>query len=167
MNLSSTRGKPREVGRYFTLIELMIVIAIIAIIAALAIPNLMSSRKSANESAALGAIKALQNAQVLFREGDADGNNTNDYATLTQLDAANLVDDAIAAGARSGYNLRTAPGTSGPTFAWWADAQPVIPGSTGDRNFATNHGGVILFNSTAPITIDTATAELSGGSPLQ
>ena len=65
----------------FTLIELMIVIAIIAIIAAIAIPNLLDARKGANEAAAKSAMRTLFTVQNLFREGDKDGDGQLDYAT--------------------------------------------------------------------------------------
>jgi prepilin-type N-terminal cleavage/methylation domain-containing protein len=63
----------------FTLIELMIVIAIIAIIAAIAIPNLLSGRITANETAAIGTLKLLPNAESLWLQQDVDGNGRKDY----------------------------------------------------------------------------------------
>ena len=59
----------KKLQKGFTLIELMIVIAIIAIIAAIAIPNLIEARKGSNEAAAIGAMRTLTTAQALFREG--------------------------------------------------------------------------------------------------
>ena len=63
----------------FTLIELMIVIAIIAIIAAIAIPGLLSSQRGANERNASGSLKTVASAEVDFRQNDRDGNGTNDF----------------------------------------------------------------------------------------
>lgn len=65
----------------FTLIELMIVIAIIAIIAAIAIPNLLSGRMSANETSAIGALKLLTSSESIWMQQDADGNQIKDYWT--------------------------------------------------------------------------------------
>jgi prepilin-type N-terminal cleavage/methylation domain-containing protein len=65
----------------FTLIELMIVIAIIAIIAAIAIPNLLSGRMSANEASAIGAMKLLTSAEALWVQQGPDGNGIKDYWT--------------------------------------------------------------------------------------
>ena len=65
----------------FTLIELMIVIAIIAIIAAIAIPNLLSGRISANESSAVAALKLFTNSEATWLQQDVDGNGTKDYWT--------------------------------------------------------------------------------------
>lgn len=65
----------------FTLIELMIVIAIIAIIAAIAIPNLLSGRMSANENSATAALKLLTSSEAVWLQQDPDGNGLKDYWT--------------------------------------------------------------------------------------
>lgn len=65
----------------FTLIELMIVIAIIAIIAAIAIPNLLSGRISANETSAIGGLKQLTSTEAIFLQQGPDGNGMKDYWT--------------------------------------------------------------------------------------
>jgi len=65
----------------FTLIELMIVIAIIAIIAAIAIPNLLSGRMSANEASAIGAMKLITSAEAIWLQQGPDGNGMKDYWT--------------------------------------------------------------------------------------
>ena len=65
----------------FTLIELMIVIAIIAIIAAIAIPGLLSSQRAANERNASTSLKTVSTAQADFRSNDRDWNHVNDYWT--------------------------------------------------------------------------------------
>jgi len=78
----------------FTLIELMIVIAIIAIIASIAIPNLLAARMAANETATISSLRTITTAQAQFqRAGYADENNDNigEYGTLGELGAAVLV----------------------------------------------------------------------------
>ena len=65
----------------FTLIELMIVIAIIAIIAAIAIPNLLSGRLSANENSATAALKLITSSEATWLQQDCDGNGIKDYWT--------------------------------------------------------------------------------------
>src|SRR6185503_5733204 len=65
----------------FTLVELMIVIAIIAIIASIAIPSLLASQRSSNERNAATSLKALASAEADFRENDRDWNRVNDFWT--------------------------------------------------------------------------------------
>jgi type IV pilus assembly protein PilA len=144
----------------FTLIELMIVIAIIAIIAAIAIPNLLSARKNGNEAAAIGGLKAIANAQTLFREGDKDGNNTLEYATalvnLTDTGSTgneDLIDEVLANGTKQGYNFAlTVPGAPQDQFIWTCLADATVQGTTGDRHFGGNMAGLIFFNATAAVT---------------
>lgn len=160
-------AKPVRVARRFTLIELMIVIAIIAIIAAIGIPNLLSSRKAANESGAIASLKAIHNSQVLFYERDPDANDTKDYGSLSQLLAGSLIDESLGSGVKQGYDFRSQPSTTVPTAIWWADGQPTAPGQSGDRYFAVNHTGVIVFATAAPVTIDAVTGAMTGGTPIQ
>lgn len=157
----------KEQRNAFTLIELMIVMAIVAIIAAIGIPNLLSSRKAANESGAMASLKAIHNSQVIFYERDPDLNNQKDFGSLAQLQAADLLDDVLGNGVKQGYDFRTQPSTTTPTAVWWADAQPSVPGSTGNRYFALNQSGVILYATTVPISVDTVTGVLTGGTPTQ
>lgn len=142
----------------FTMIELMIVIAIIAIIAAIAIPGLLSARKAANETAAIGALKTIHSAQALFRDGDKDGDGA-DYGTLTELTSAGyLLDPALADGNKQGYRFETGSCTDagGQGAALYIIANPMAAGSSGDRSFCTGTSGVIYFTSTpiagAPLT---------------
>ena len=74
----------------FTLIELMIVVAIIAIIAAIAIPNLLRSRMAANESVTIGSLKTVATQEAIFRQQcgvDQDGNGAGEYGLLGELAA--------------------------------------------------------------------------------
>jgi len=76
----------REAG--FTLIELMIVVAIIAIIAAIAIPNLLSARLNANETAAIATLRNISSAQAQFQataKGDADNDGTGEFGAFVEL----------------------------------------------------------------------------------
>lgn len=148
----------------FTLIELMIVIAIIAIIAAIAIPNLIEARKHGNEAAAIGALKTLSTAQTLFREGDKDADGELQYGTLTELSNTNLIDTVLGSGTKQGYRFTCAPSTTTTndedTFLWWGTANPAAPGTTGDRYFATNHAGVIYYTGEKIIAVDAGTCAL-------
>ena len=153
--------------RAFTLIELMIVILIIAALAAIAIPNLLAARKNGNESAAIGALKTISTAQRLFREGDKDGDGTYDYGTLSELGTAGLIDGVLGGGSKQGYNFVTQSGASSTQFVFWATADPVVQGGSGDRNFATNHTGVIYYTVNAPIVPNASTGVISDGIPIQ
>ena len=136
----------------FTLIELMIVIAIIAIIAAIAIPNLIEARKGGNESAAIGALRTISTAQSLFREGDKDGNGTFDYATSTAqlFSNGNLIDSVLGAGTKQGYVFTVR--SPDRAFVWSAQADPVTVRKTGDRYFFVDESGVIRFSTTTTAT---------------
>ena len=124
----------------FTLIELMIVVAIIAIIAAIAIPNLLRSRMSANEGSAAG---------------DSDG--IGDYGDLTELGAPavgpGFIDDALASGVKSGYNFAAAtnPGsdTAPPTYT--ATGVPMTT-TTGSKYYFVDESGVIRAASGSAAT---------------
>lgn len=120
--------------------------AVLAIIAAIAIPNLISARKNGNESAAIGALKAISNAEALFREGDKDQDDVLDYGTLDELSQANIVDPVLGGGVKQGYMFDVTVSPDKPEFEWWAIARPAVPGTTGDRYFYTNQTGVIWFS---------------------
>ena len=137
----------------FTLIELMIVIAIIAIIAAIAIPNLIEARKGSNEAAAIGAMRTLVTAQSLFREGDKDKDGVLNYAqSVGSLGTYNLIDNTLGSGTKQGYIFSVLGATQ---FQWSATSSPVVMGKTGDRQFFVDESGVIRFttSTTSPATV--------------
>ena len=126
----------------FTLIELMIVIAIIAIIAAIAIPNLIEARKAGNEAAAIGTCRTVASAQALFREGDREADGSIDYATsMPELGSASLVDEDLAGGTKSGYEFSVL----GTSFDWSMTAGAQV--NQGGRDFFTDESGVIRFTA--------------------
>ena len=142
----------------FTLIELMIVIAIIAIIAAIAIPNLVEARKAGNEAAAIGTCRTVASAQALFREGDRDADGVIDYAdSMGDLGSADLVDEDLATGTKSGYVFAVSS-TGNFNWAMTADAQD----NQGGRDFFTNESGIIRFAAAG--SASTATANSSSSS---
>jgi len=143
----------------FTLVELMIVIAIIAIIAAIAIPSLMRAHITANEGATISAMRTLSSAQISFQAGcyqDANGDGVGDYGTLAQLEdpdgaggVPGYIDETLASGSKQGYNFTMNPVAGGggmpPTYT--CNADPQSP-QTGRRTFFMDESGVIRFEST-------------------
>ena len=129
----------------FTLLELMIVIALIAIIAAIAVPNLREARTTANETSALAAMRSLHAAQNVYREMDADGNGTLDYANNIQLLLdANLVNMRVGSKI-SGYNGVEILGST--LYTWSVDCAPEVPGVSGNRYFFVNHTGTMRYST--------------------
>jgi len=134
----------------FTLIELMIVVAIIAIIAAIAIPNLLRSRMTANEGAAIGTMRTISSAQQQFQSSAivADASGMGTYALSTVVLGAQIppfLDSAVAGGQKQGYNFVTvgAGAVGAPTYT--ANANPIAMGSSGNRGFFVDESGLITF----------------------
>lgn len=139
------RGRPRRPGSSgFTLIELMLVVTILAIVATIALPSLLQTRKSANEGAAVAAMRTLSTAQLWYRL------RNRVYSDISDLVAAKCLDDAWADFNRDGYTFATIVPADGST--WAATAQPETPGVTGDRFFYADESGVIRSRDGAPAT---------------
>jgi prepilin-type N-terminal cleavage/methylation domain-containing protein len=127
----------------FTLIELMIVVAIIAIIAAIAIPNLLRSRIAANEAAAIGGLRTLSSAEENYR----NNGGTNLYGTLAELTGATppYIDSALGSGISRGYTVAIVGTPDANSYA--ATAVPNAVGTTGNRGFFVDASGVIRFTT--------------------
>jgi type IV pilus assembly protein PilA len=145
----------------FTLIELMIVIAIIAIIAAIAIPNLLHARKSANEAAAVGALKTITTSQSVFREGDKEQDGNLDYGMLSELSNVTLIDSVLGKGSKQGFFFSCSYSYLTSEFLWFALANPQVPTSSGDRYFETSAAGVIFYTTAGNLNMDTNTCTLT------
>ena len=147
----------------FSLIELLIVVAIIGIIAAIAIPNLLQARKTANEASAIGMLRTVGSAEVTYQ-----GNNQV-YGSLAQLGAANLIDSTVvqtdnATKPKSGYNIYSIIVPTATAFNW--EAYPTTP-TSGDRRFSLAEDGVIHFDPTkATLSSFCGDAESRGWAPL-
>jgi prepilin-type N-terminal cleavage/methylation domain-containing protein len=130
-------GKTTSRQRGFTLFELLVITAIIAAIAAIAIPNMIESRKAANESAAIGDMRTLFHAQELFKQRDA----SQAYApTFAALAAAGLLDSSLGSGSKSGYLFAI---LASDPWQWSAEASPMVPARSGDRYFWIDESGLI------------------------
>ena len=141
----------------FSLIELLIVVAIILIIAAIAIPNLLRSRMAANEASAVGSLRTINTAEVTYATSYPTEGFAANLGALggaapcgpATVAAACLIDEVLSVtAAKSGYTF-TAPGTGAiPRVGYSATAVPTIVGSSGQRAFFTDHSGVIRYDTT-------------------
>ena len=147
----------------FSLIELLIVVAIILIIAAIAIPNLLRARITSNESAAVGALRTLNTAQVSysstystvgFASTLTDMAGTTCATTAPASNSARLIDSALGSGTKSGY-VFTISGVSGtPAASYQFVASPVGPNQTGVRYFCSFADAVVRYNAALITTCD-------------
>lgn len=118
----------------FTLVELLSVILVISVLASIAMPNLFASRKRANETSAIAAMREISRGEEIFRIRHTQPS----YATMDELAAAGLVSEPVIAGMRSGYSFSITV-TSSSSFT--AVATPSM--SAGDRSFFVDESGVI------------------------
>ena len=148
----------------FSLIELLIVVAIILIIAAIAIPNLLRSRIAANEASAVGSIRTINTSEVTY----ASTYPNVGFALLDSLGGAGgtstgagLIDSVLASGQKSGYSFAITTGGasgSGPATTYTVVGDPQNS-QTGQRHFFSDQSGVIRYNTSQAATV--------GDNPLQ
>lgn len=156
----------------FSLIELLIVVAIIGIIAAIAIPNLLKSRQAANEASGISAVRTIGTAQATFQSTRGLG---KDFATdLAALNSEGSVDPVLGAGSKSGYSFATTGTASTATVPSYfnTNGMPLSSGTfgTGNRAFYSNETYVIYQQDAASGAIAAPTFPTrvpSAGSALQ
>jgi type IV pilus assembly protein PilA len=160
----------------FSLIELLIVVAIILIIAAIAIPNLMRSRMAANESSAVGSVRTINTAMVTYAASFPD---TGYALALTNLGgttaacvpgavatvgAACLIDSLLSiTQQKSGYTFGAAGAATAGSVTnntYTVTAVPLSIGATGNRGFFSDQSGVIRYTLTGAVPT-------TASSPLQ
>ena len=145
----------------FSLIELLIVVAIILIIAAIAIPSLLRARIAANESSAVGSLRTLNTAQISYYSSFPSVGFATVLANLAGVSCAPpgsssacLIDTQLASGTKSGYTF-TIGGLAGtPNASYQFRADPVAPSKTGIRYFCTFADAVIRTGTTSLTTCD-------------
>jgi len=162
----------------FSLIELMIVVAVVGIISAIAVPNLISSRRAANEASALATLRIIASSQATYQSTAGAGS----YGDLANLSSVHLVDPAVGAATiagpgtpKLGYLFATSSVSGVGMPAFDAIAQPSAHTSagllfaTGDRSFLVIESGVVYFNTsdTAPTCTADATRTVSSGTVLK
>jgi type IV pilus assembly protein PilA len=142
----------------FSLVELLVVVIIIAIVAAIAIPNLLASRRAANEASAISTLRTIHSAEAVYQ---ATTGNSTDYAPgsgLTGLVDAVLAQDTFS---KSGYDFTVGIGATPATYCGTGKA--TTQDTTGIRSFGVGSDGVIHFDPAAGITCADGVVS---GSPL-
>jgi type IV pilus assembly protein PilA len=152
--------------RGFSLIELLIVVAIILIIAAIAIPNLLRARMAANESSAVASIRTINTGMVTYNStyptvGFAAAlTNLGGVAPCTPSSTtACLIDSVLAAGTKSGYRFTAASAGGPPAVTYFATATPITLNQTGIRSFCSFEDAVVRVQPTGAAIGSEATCQ--------
>ena len=158
----------------FSLIELLIVVAIIGIISAIAIPNLIASRRASNEASALAAMRILSSSEVTYQSTAGAGS----FGDLAALRTQGMIDSVVGAATigsgtpKTGYLFSAANIIGAGVPAFDAAAQPSLHSNssavygTGSRSFFINEAGTMYYNLTATAPICSATTRTVTGIPL-
>jgi prepilin-type N-terminal cleavage/methylation domain-containing protein len=144
----------------FSLIELLIVVLIIGIVASIAIPNLLASKRAANEGSAQSSLRTLQTSQASYQATKGAG----EFGTIADLRTHGFIDDqlggdgTVLSTTKSGYNFVANPiaATATTTAQFFATGMPAnittIPFRTGTRRFAIAEDGVLRGDTNISVT---------------
>jgi len=137
----------------FSLIELLIVVAIILIISAIAIPSYLRSRMQANEASAVSSVRMINTAAITY---SSTYPNLGYPTALTDMGGANpctassttacLLEDTLAQGTKSGYTFVWTGDGATPSAAYTLTATPLVVGGSGQRMFCSDQTGVIRYD---------------------
>ncbi len=144
--------------RGFSLIELLIVVAIILIIAAIAIPNLLRARIAANESSAVASVRTINTAMISYTSAYPTVGYASSLSvlggsctgsTIPTTTSACLIDSTLAAGSKSGYTFRTVGSGGPPSGTYYTYANPMTQNTTGVRSFCSVPDAVVRYSTAA------------------
>jgi type IV pilus assembly protein PilA len=149
----------RNRNKGFSLIELLVVVAIIMVIVAMAIPNVLRTRMTANETSAVGSLSTLNSACITYLT--IYGGYPATLVSLGPGDdagptSADLIDSVLSTGSKSGYTFVYSAGPkdgNGRVNAYAIRADPSTPGTTGQRSFFTDQSGTIRSNTAGPADV--------------
>jgi type IV pilus assembly protein PilA len=137
----------------FSLIELLLVVAVILIVSAIAVPNFMRSRMRANETSAVAGLRVIHTAAIAY---SITYSNLGYPALLTNLGGASpctatptsacLIDDVLAHGVKDGYSYVWTGDGSTPSVGFILTGTPQVAGSSGQRMFCTDQAGTVYYD---------------------
>jgi type IV pilus assembly protein PilA len=145
----------------FSLIELLIVVAIIGIIAAIAIPNLLASRRAANEGSAQSSLRTIHSAEATYQSTVGSGN----FGTLANLLGQSLIDPVLGTGSKSGYTfavVNTDFVLNSTLADFMATGRPTVAAGvsqSGTRHFCVEEDGVMRGEAGTAAIPDRATCD--------
>jgi prepilin-type N-terminal cleavage/methylation domain-containing protein len=151
----------------FSLIELLIVVAVILVIAAIAIPSYLRSRIAANESAAVASLRTVNTAQISFNSAYPTVGYASTLGALAgttcappDSTSACLIDTQLGAGLKNGYTFALSNVTGTPASTYTVIGTPVLPNGSGIRSFCSFQDAVVRFSTSTISTCDTSVTPL-------